>query len=323
MKAGKALALAALLALAVVIGAGLIADVDRLQKAAVAYPWWRVAAACALVLGNYALRTVRFRYYLNALNLRISLGEAALVFVAGFLFTVTPGKMGEVVKGWLLKQRRGASVTDVATSVIAERFTDVVGLLAIAALGVAQHGAHSGLFVAVLALCGAFLFAVLHPTAVPGGLRWGKAALADRLPAKASAAFDAVIRIHAVLRDLCRPRRLLFGVTLAAAAWFLEAIAFRVLLDGLNAGGGLGSAVVIYAMATLFGAASMLPGGVGSTEAVMVALCLSPGLGLGLDLPQATFATLLIRFATLWFGVILGAICFLPAQRPAAGQATA
>ena len=116
MKAGRALAIAAFLALVVILGAGLVADVGRLQTAALTYPWWRFAAACALVLGNYALRTLRFRYYLKALNIAVSLGEAALVFVAGFLFTVTPGQMGEVVKGWLLQQRRGASVADVATA---------------------------------------------------------------------------------------------------------------------------------------------------------------------------------------------------------------
>lgn len=361
MKAGRALAVAALLALVVILGAGLVADVGRLQAAALVYPWWRFVAACGLVLGNYALRTVRFRYYLRALNISVSLGEAALVFVAGFLFTVTPGKMGEVVKGWLLHQRRGASVADVATAVIAERFTDVVGLLAIAAAGVAHYGAHQGLFWSVVALCVAFLTAVLHPRAVPQVLalvrkRWlvpstapaspaapGQAArvldpiarssalpqasstaeprvelgsgVPDHLPSRAALALDGVVRIHAVLRDLCRPGRLLIGVGLAATAWLLEAMAFRLLLDGLGAGAGLGAAVVIYAMATLFGAVSMLPGGVGSTEAVMVALCLAPGLGLGLDLPQATFATLLIRFATLWFGVMLGAACFVPAQR--------
>lgn len=317
MKAGRALAIAAFLALVVLLSAGLVADVGRLQSAALAYPWWRFAAACGLVLGNYALRTLRFHYYLKALNIAVTLGEAALVFVAGFLFTVTPGKMGEVVKGWLLNKRRGASVADVATAVIAERFTDVVGLLAIAAVGVAHYGAHRGLFWAVVALCVAFLAAVLHPRAVPMGLDWARQRWASQLPPRAAAALSGAVRIHAVLRDLCRPQRLLVGVALAAAAWLLEAMAFRLLLDGLGAGADLGAAVVIYAMATLFGAVSMLPGGVGSTEAVMVALCLAPGLGLGLDLPQATFATLLIRFATLWFGVLLGAVCFFPAKRPA------
>lgn len=292
-----------------------MADVGRLQTAAHNYPWARFAAAAALVLGNYALRTIRFRYYLKALDIAVSLQEAALVFVAGFLFTVTPGKMGEVVKGWLLHRRRGASVADVATAVIAERFTDVVGLLAIAAVGVAHYGAHQALFWSVVALCVGFLAAVVHPFAVPRGLAWIRHRAIDKLPGRATAAIDGAVRIHAVLRKLCRPRRLLFGVGLAALAWLLEAMAFRILLDGLGAGAGLGAAVVIYAMATLFGAVSMLPGGVGSTEAVMVALCLAPGFGLGLDLAQATFVTLLIRFATLWFGVVLGATCFMPAQR--------
>jgi uncharacterized protein (TIRG00374 family) len=310
----RALALAALLLVVVVVGASLLADVGKLSRVAVSYPWWRLAPACALVLGNYTLRTVRFRTYLRAVDITVSWTEAALVFVAGFLFTVTPGKMGEVVKGWLLHKRRGVAVADVASCVVAERFTDVVGLLAIAALGVAEHGAHAGLFLAVVGLCAAFLVAVLQPSLLPALA----ARVRSRLTAggRLAAALDTVVRIHAVLRQLCAPRRLAVGVALAAGAWLLEAVAFRILLDGLGAGAGLGSAVVVYAMATLFGAVSMLPGGVGSTEAVMVALCLTPSLGLHLDLQQATLATLLIRFATLWFGVLLGAVAFGPAGQP-------
>ncbi len=313
MKPLRAVAIALALALAVLLGASLFADVRQLRAAASDYPWWRLWPAAALVLGNYALRTVRFRYYLAALGVVVAWTEAALVFVAGFLFTVTPGKMGEVVKGWLLQRRRGASVTDVASSVVAERFTDVVGLLAIAAVGVAETGAHRQLFWTVVGLCLGFLLAVAHPRLVPATLVRLAPAI-HRLP-KGSQLQVAIARVHAILVQLCRPKRLLVGVALAATAWLLEAIAFRVLLDGMGAQAGLGSAIVVYAMATLFGAVSMLPGGVGSTEAVMVALLLQPDLGLQLDVPRATLATLLIRFATLWFGVGMGALAFGPAQR--------
>ena len=102
---------------------------------------------------------------------------------------------------------------------------------------------------------------------------------------------------------------------LAALAWLLEAIAFRLLLDGVSAAGGLGPAIVVYAMATLFGAVSMLPGGVGSTEAVMVALLLAPALGLSLAKPEAALVTLLIRFCTLWFGVGCGAVALFVLRR--------
>ena len=87
MTRGRALAIAAILLVIVLVGASLLADIGKLSRVAVDYPWWRLGPACALVLGNYALRTVRFRTYLRAVDVVVSWREAALVFVAGFLFT--------------------------------------------------------------------------------------------------------------------------------------------------------------------------------------------------------------------------------------------
>lgn len=302
-----------LLLTAVLIGAALFADVGRLKAAAVEYPFQLILPACLLVLGNYTLRSVRFRRYLAALDVHVTPLEAFLVFVAGLVLTVTPGKMGEIFKGYLLNQRRGTPVADVASVVVAERFTDVVGLLAIATIGVVHYGAHTALFLGVLGLCLGFLLAVLHPTLLPRIT----AVLRDRTGGhqKVSDVLDLAGRIHGVLRTLCAPRLLAEGVLLAAGAWLLEAIAFRLLLDGVGALGGLGPAIVIYAMATLFGAVSMLPGGVGSTEAVMVALILTPALGLHLLRPEATLVTLLIRFCTLWFGVLMGGLALTALRR--------
>jgi uncharacterized membrane protein YbhN (UPF0104 family) len=52
----------------------------------------------------------------------------------------------------------------------------------------------------------------------------------------------------------------------------------------------------------LAGAASMLPGGVGGVEAVMIALL----IGLDSSFETAVVATAIIRFTTLWFAVGLG-----------------
>ncbi len=310
---GKTLWTALLLLTLVLVGAALFADLHKLQAAVLHFPFGLLLPACALVLGNYTLRAIRFRRYLHALGILVTPFEAWLVFVSGFLLTVTPGKMGEIFKGFLLNQRRGTPIPEVASSVVAERFTDVVGLLAIAAIGVAQYGAHTALFLAVLGLCLGFLLAIAHPRLLP----WALDLLATRVEGHPRLAQIVVMgrRVHGVLKILCAPRLLLEGVTLAALAWLLEAIAFRLLLNGVDATGGLGPAIVVYAMATLFGAVSMLPGGVGSTEAVMVALLLTPAMGLSLAKPEATLATLLIRFCTLWFGVASGAIALFVLRR--------
>ncbi len=318
---------AVILALAVVLAAALIADVRKLQVALTAYPVWRMAVACALVLGNYTLRTLRFRLYLTALPLRLPWLEAWLTFVAGFVATVSPGKMGEVFKGYLLNRRRGTPVADVAVVVVAERFTDVVGLLLLGTLALLapgtgpMGGAYRGALALIVLLCLGFLVAVVHPTLVPRVLQGVQPRLTKPWLQKVWA---IIAKTHGLLRRLCAPRWLLPGLALAMAAWLLEAVAFHYVLQGVDPSVGFPIAMAIYAVATLVGAVSMLPGGVGTTEAVMIALLTARPLGLHLDLGTATLCTLLIRFATLWFGVGMGALAltalrFLPEIAPSPG----
>jgi uncharacterized protein (TIRG00374 family) len=61
----------------------------------------------------------------------------------------------------------------------------------------------------------------------------------------------------------------------------------------------------------LVGALSFLPGGLGGTEASMVALLMLNNVAQS----QAVAATVLIRLATLWFAVALGVIALSMAER--------
>ena len=78
----------------------------------------------------------------------------------------------------------------------------------------------------------------------------------------------------------------------------------RVQLVLLGQDISLMAAVAIYGVAVLVGAVSFLPGGLGSTEAVMGLLLIS----LGVPEPVAVAATLICRIATLWFAVFIGLI---------------
>ena len=62
-------------------------------------------------------------------------------FVAGFAFTATPGKVGEVVKSVLLKRRFGTSLSATAASLLVERVTDLLAMLGLAVAGLAAGGA--------------------------------------------------------------------------------------------------------------------------------------------------------------------------------------
>ena len=89
-------------------------------------------------------------------------------------------------------------------------------------------------------------------------------------------------------------------------SWLGEGIGFYLLLTNLGLPPGretLSNAVFILAFSTIIGAVTALPGGLGVAE-VSIAGMLT--LLVGMEASQAAAATLLIRLATLWFGVFLG-----------------
>src|SRR5581483_8011848 len=90
-------------------------------------------------------------------------------------------------------------------------------------------------------------------------------------------------------------------------AWACECVAFWVILRGFpEASVPLVRCTFIYAAMTIAGALAFLPGGLGVTEAGMVALLVAAGSGI--DEPTAFAATFVTRICTLWFAVVIGIV---------------
>ncbi|MCZ7680459.1 MAG: flippase-like domain-containing protein [Sandaracinaceae bacterium] len=127
--------LGTLLGALVLAALSLYADVSALGASLGAFDWSAFAVALALATGNYALRYVRWQLYLRRIDVAVPHAESALVFLSGFVMSVTPGKLGEVFKSLLLYESRGVSIAKTAPVVFAERLTDLVALVILTALG--------------------------------------------------------------------------------------------------------------------------------------------------------------------------------------------
>lgn len=77
-----------------------------------------------------------------------------------------------------------------------------------------------------------------------------------------------------------------------------------LVFTGLGVEIGLFESMFIFAFSSIVGVITMLPGGLGTAEGSMVGLAIMGGV----EISKATAATLLIRFSTLWFGVIMGLV---------------
>lgn len=249
-----------------------------------------------LSLVNYGLRFFRWEVYLRRLGVYLDGAKSLGVFLIGFLLSVTPGKAGELGKGWLVRELGGGPALRVVPAVLAERVTDLLGVLVIIALGaLALPGGPwiAGLLFAAVA--GVVLAFTWRPLA-DFGFR-----IAARLPFVGPRT-PALIELYDRLRGLLSPGLLLGALVLSVIAWGAEGVGFWLVVREYAPDAGLLISLFNYTGATVVGSLSMLPGGLGAAEGSMTALLHAQGL----KTADANLVTLVVRGATLWFAVLLG-----------------
>ena len=276
-------------------------DVSRTRAALASFDSRAFAAACALALGNYLLRFLKWEFYLARLGIRtVPKVESLLIFLSGFVLTVTPGKVGEVFKSVVLETRQGIALARTAPIVLAERLTDVAGVVVLIAVGTLDFsggGLWASLGAAIVALA---LVSVSSRRVADAAFSW-----MERSPA--AHAVPKLREAHANLRALVAPGALVVPSLLSIAAWGLECLALAVIVRGFGVEVSLTRSTFFYATATLAGALVPVPGGLGITEGMLQEQLVHLG---GVEGSVATVAMILVRLATLWFAVVVGLVAY-------------
>ncbi len=284
----------------------MIGDIRQLGDRLGSFSWWALGAALGLSLANYVVRFVRWQLYLHHQKVVVPVGSSALVFGAGLSLAITPAKLGELVKSYLLRELHDIPATQTAPVVVAERVTDLVALLALAVIGVGLYGIEPLL----IAIAGGLIAIGLLLLAWPRPAR----ALIDLVthPGLTRRFRTPMQEMYGGLASLCRPKLLVMATSIAIPSWACECVGFALIVNAFpGAEIDIALAMVIYAVSTIAGALSFLPGGLGVTEGGMAILLVESG---HIEQAVAVAATLLIRLATLWFGVLLGVV-FLAVAR--------
>jgi uncharacterized protein (TIRG00374 family) len=288
-----ALGIAVYLVLAVVSGFGsLTAALDDFNFAL-------VPAILGLVLLSYAGRFLRWLYYLKILKVSVPLLTNAAIFAAGLSMTISPGKLGEVLKSVFVRQASGAPVARTAPAVFAERATDGTGMVAWGFLGAFALGIAPGTMVLFLAVA-ALGIAVLRSKRL--SLLAERALL--RLPLLNRLA-PHLGDFHASSNELLSSRPLIVGTVISFLSWGLECLAVYLCAVGLGTDMSFLLVVFVFAVSSLIGVLSMLPGGIGAVEAGLYGQFVTVA---GLPAGLAAALTVTIRLATLWFATLVGIV---------------
>lgn len=284
------------------------ADAGKVAAALKQLPLWVLPAACGLSLCNYAIRFWKWQRYLELLSIRVDRRASWLIYLSGFALSVTPGKLGEVFKSWLLKSLTGVSISTSAPIVVAERFTDLLAYLILIALGgIASYPEFQWVFWLTLALSGVGLALAGSPTFARLTARVLKRTpYFWRLSERVEVSFEST-------RTLLAPREIVLPTLISVVGWGLECAGFWLIASALAPDQDLPflAAVFAYALGAVAGAVLIIfPGGLGMTEfsigKILRERYSAGGMALEVARTQATTAVLLTRLCTLWFAVAIG-----------------
>jgi uncharacterized protein (TIRG00374 family) len=305
-----------LFALVVSVAITLYADVGDVGAALRHFDERWLLAATPLALAAHAVRGLRWHYYLALVSEPGELPpplRSAAIYAAGVAMQVTPGRVGEWVKSYYVQRDGGASAARTAPIVLAERVTDILGLVLLAA---------SGLFVyrtafPVVAASALLAFGLLAMLRSPALARWVSGVI-EHIPLIRRLAPHAE-EFAGASDVLLTWRPLLLASAIAFASWVAEALAYWCILRGLGVDATsttLFQAAFVWPVATLAGGLLLTPGGLGVAEGGLVALANT--LVEGVTRGTATAAALVTRAATLWLPTAIGllAIAYLARTAP-------
>ncbi len=300
-----AASIAAVLALAVfVVGADkLLADLGRMTPA-------MLVLCLAAMLWQVGCRFLRWLVYIRCLGLPVSPRRELLYYLAGFGVALTPARLGETLRLWFLRQRFRVPYRRLVGLYAADRLSDATAYLVLFAIG---STAGQQLFpVAWISILAPILLALAVVTPRPGIAVLNAAYAVLGRWRTLFAWLRRAIRNMAVL---FRPRVYLTGVAIGTVGWCAAPLILTASLAELGIGFDPLLAAACYAAGALAGGASMMPGGAGVSETVLVVLLVA----FDVPLDAAVSATIMTRLTFMWVPIGIGVVSLPVALRRVRG----
>ena len=239
----------------------------------------------------------RWNLLLKNSNIHVPVKDNLKIYLSGFALSITPGKVGELIKSQLLKNKFGIPREKTAPIVLVEQLYNIIGIIGVSILGLwyFEFGAHiiliaASLLVIILILISSKRLFEKFLTLL------SRIKFLSQYTSTFSNSYD-------VLRKSTRGWVVVYASALSIAFWLIESvIAYFVLLSfGINHIEFL-SVITTYTSSIILGVASFLPLGIGVVEGSLAGFFTLQGV----DVSVALTLVIFIRIFTRWIAVSVG-----------------
>jgi uncharacterized protein (TIRG00374 family) len=219
--------------------------------------------------------------------------------------TVTPGKVGELLKSYLLKEKFNIPISQTAPLIMTEILTDGISMIILASFGVLIYNYGKGILFFVIS----FMLIIIYLAQSPKIVNKLINSLGKFKTLKKD--LESFKMFYQNTYILFKIKPLLFAIIIGVISWSFEGLIISLTLKAMNTKISLLASVFIVSFSSIVGAVSMLPGGLLAAEGSIF------GLLLLMKIPKdiATVTTIITRFSTLWLGVLIGIIALFLFQK--------
>lgn len=224
------------------------------------------------------VRFVRWQYLLRSVNVRIPTRASLSIFLASLAGMATPAYVGELVRATFMRRRFGVPARITVSVLVVERLFDVVALGMIGVL-----------------------------TAPSGWMRTVMGLLVITVPVVAVAAARLARSVgvpKTVVADLGKTSTLARALLGSLFAWALAALLITAAAVSLGVWVSPIRGMGIFSTATLLGAVTLMPAGVGATGTLAILQLQDLGVAVG----QAVLVVSLVRLATVGVAISVSAV---------------
>jgi len=275
-------------------------DFDLVLTALYNFPFTTILIVQIVIIISLILKFIRWHSYLINLNIKITLIDSVFIFTSGLIMSISPGKIGELLKAYLIKNKYQVSFSKTSSIIFAERIIEFIALIIIAFAGVFLYEFGYQYIVIPIIVIGLLFFIVSSKNIV---------SIIFSLLTKITYFKNKINNLsmmHSSLVRLFETKLFLKMLILSIAAWLLECFGFYIILSSFAIDVKVMWSAFVYSIAIIFGAISMLPGGLGATEGSLTYLLSQNSIAENI----AIVSTILIRIVTLWFSVLIGFIAY-------------
>lgn len=275
----------------------IIGDVPKIQEQVKNFKIIYLPIILSLIASGWMLVFLRWHLLVKNLGFKVPIKSNFTIFFSSMTLGMIPGRIGDLVKSQMLKNRHDIPRTKTAPIVILERYYDLAGAAIVSSFGI-LYFEPAGYIIGIISIFVIIAFVVASSKTLFEKFfaKIGRFKFTNKFVEPLSDSFDVV---HVSTRGKIS----IVSIILSCGHWLLVCCGVYFILVAYDVNTvSILEIIPIYLSSIVLGAISFLPGGLGVAEGSLAGF-----LNLLVDDISITISlAIIIRIITLWSGVIVG-----------------